>query len=72
MYFPTIKRTRGQLEFMLRSMLLEYGEQEDEVMAVLLSQNYKVTVEDALSAIRAYEVMLLEDYELESKRVEYA
>lgn len=72
MYFPKIKRTREQFEFMLMSMLLEYGEQEDVDMAVLLSKNYKITEADALYAIQAYEAMPSEDYEMQSKKIEYA
>lgn len=72
MYFPKIKRTREQLEFMIQSMLLQYGEQEDVDMAVLLSKNYRVTEENALCAIQAYKAMPIEDYEMQSKKVEYA
>jgi len=72
MYFPKIHKTREQLEFMLMSMLLEYGEQEDVDMAVLLAKNYKITEADALYAIQAYEAMPSEDYEMQSKKIEYA
>lgn len=71
MFFPKIHKTREQLEFMIQSMLLEYGEQEDVDMAVLLSQNYKISYEDALNAIKAYEGMICEDFELSSKEIEY-
>jgi hypothetical protein len=72
MYFPKIKKTREQLEFMIQSILLQYGEQEDVDMAVLLAKNYRITEEDALCAIQAYEAMPTEDYEMQSKKVEYA
>ena len=72
MYFPKIKRTREQLEFMIQSVILEYGEQEEEAMAVLLSQNYKVSYEDALDSLKAYDAMVPEDFEMQSKKIEYA
>ena len=72
MYFPKIKRTREQLEFMIQSVILEYGEQEEEQMAVLLSQNYKVSFEDVLDSLRAYDAMPSEDFEFESNKIEYA
>ncbi len=71
MYFPKIRRTREQLEFMIQSILLEYGDQEDFRMIALLSCVYGLKEEDLKESLDAYKAMPEEDFETESNKILY-
>lgn len=72
MYFTRIGKTQAQLEVMIDILQKEYGAQSDEHLAELMSKYFEVSVEDALSSLSAYNALKGEDYEQQSKRIEYA
>lgn len=71
MYFPKISKTKSQLEVMISILQNEYGAKDDNALAVLVAKYFEVDVEDAKSSIQAYRAMPEEDYEMQSKKIEY-
>ena len=71
MYFTKIQKTKEQLEFMIESILLEYGELDDEHMIVLLSTVYNLREEYVKDALNSYKAMVDEDFEVESNKIVY-
>jgi hypothetical protein len=72
MYFPKIKKTTEQLEVMIQALEMQYGANYDTKLAYLMAKYFEVNEEDAMSTLRAYRGHNEEDYEQQSKRVEYA
>jgi len=72
MYFTKIKRTKAQLEVMIDVLTKEYGAKDDSQLAVLMAKYFEVSEEDAKDSMLAYRAMSEEDYEMQSKKIEYA
>ena len=72
MYFPKISKTKAQLEVMISVLQNEYGAKDDNTLAILMAKYFEVDIEDAKSSIQAYRAMPEEDYEMQSKKIEYA
>jgi len=72
MYFTKIKRTKAQLEVMIDVLTKEYGAKDDSQLAVLMAKYFEVSEEDAKDSMLAYRAMPEEDYEMQSKKIEYA
>jgi len=72
MYFTKIRKTKAQLEVMITVLTREYGAKDDHQLAVLIAKYFEVSEQDAEDSLRAYRALPEEDYEQQSKRVEYA
>ncbi len=72
MYFTKIKKTQAQLELMIHALQLEYGCSDDDKLAELMSKYFEVDLQDAKDSLQAYRAMSEEDYEMQSKKIEYA
>lgn len=71
MYFPKIKKTKEQLEFMINAITLEYGEQRHDGLVVLICENFGLDTQDVSDSLIAYKSQLIEDFELESKKIQF-
>lgn len=72
MYFTKIRKTKAQLEVMIDVLTKEYGAKDDSQLAVLMAKYFEVSEEDAKDSMLAYRAMSEEDYEMQSKKIEYA
>jgi hypothetical protein len=72
MYYPKIKKSTAQLELMIQALEMQYGASNDTILASLMAKYFEVNEEDAKAALMAYRGYKQEDYEQQSKRIEYA
>ena len=73
MYFPKINKTTEQLEVMISASEMQYGVNNDDELAKLISKYFEVDLEDTKSSLLAYRTNKPEDYEqLSIKQLEYA
>lgn len=72
MYFTKIKKTQAQLEVMISILQMEYNADTDEKLAVLMAKYFEVALQDAQDSIKAYRAFISEDYEQQSKAIQYA
>jgi len=72
MYFTKIKKTKDQLEVMIGILTKEYGAVDDDKLSELIAKYFEVNIEDAESSLKAYRALAGEDYEQQSKKIEYA
>lgn len=72
MYYTKIKKTQAQLEIMLSALEMEYNAKTDDEKVILMAHYFEVSEEDARESYNAYKASLNEDFEQQSKRIEYA
>ena len=72
MYFTKIQKTKAQLEIMINVLTLEYGAKDDKKLAEFMCKYFDIDVQDASDSLKAYRAMSGEDYEQQSKKIEYA
>ena len=72
MFFTRLGVSSSELEVMIYAIDLEYKYVGDDELAVLIAKNYDLSLEAVKSTLQAYRASKGEDYEMQSKRFEYA